>query len=192
MQRLAVHLDRASVQIHRQLAGADDATIEDQLAYLDDLYELMVRGDLAGVEELVRDQVEEQLGALPAEQRLDPVERQAIIAAQVASTATPAFRSFMLYDPQPVLRRLTVPVLAFYGKLDIQVPAVQSAGRMSGALRVAGNSDYTVEVFDGLNHLMQPAITGAIEEYGQIETTIAPEVLELVIDWLAARFLDRP
>ena len=175
-----------------RLAGADEATIEDQLAYLDDLYELMVRGDLAGVEELVRDQVEEQLEALPAEQRLDPVERQAIIAAQVASTATPAFRSFMLYDPQPVLRRLTVPVLAFYGKLDIQVPAVQSAGRLSGALRVAGNSDYTVEVFDGLNHLMQPAITGAIEEYGQIETTIAPEVLELVIDWLAARFLDRP
>ncbi len=175
-----------------QLAGADEATIEDQLAYLDDLYELMVGGDLAGAEELVRDQVEEQLDMLPAEQRLDPVERQAIIEAQVASVATPAFRSFMLYDPQPVLRRLTVPVLAFYGKLDIQVPAVQSAGRMSGALRVAGNSDYTVEVFDGLNHLMQPAITGAIEEYGQIEITIAPEVLELVIDWLALRFLDRP
>ena len=28
------------------------------------------------------------------------------------------------------------------------------------------------------------------EEYARIETTVAPEVLERVLDWLAARFLD--
>ena len=107
----------------------------------------------------------------------------------VAGLATPYFREIVIYDPTPVLNRLTVPVLGFYGNLDVQVPAAQNVGRLSGALRVAGNPDYRVEMFDGLNHLMQPARTGAVSEYGEIETTIAPEVLELVVTWLQERFL---
>ena len=172
------------------LAGADEATIDDQIVYLGELHAALEREEYGAAELLVRDQVNEQLDALPEGQQIDPVERQRIIAAQVENATTPYFRSLILHDPQPALRRLTVPVLAFYGNLDIQVPAVQNAGWMSGALRVAGNPDFTVHTFDGLNHLMQPAGVGALEEYGQIETTVAPAVLELVLEWLTARFLD--
>ena len=48
--------------------------------------------------------------------------------------------------------------------------------------------DATVRVFPGLNHLMQPAPTGALGEYAQIETTIAPAVLKAITEWLEARF----
>ena len=41
--------------------------------------------------------------------------------------------------------------------------------------------------FQGLNHLFQKCKTGAIAEYGQIEETIAPEVLAKISDWIAAR-----
>ena len=36
----------------------------------------------------------------------------------------------------------------------------------------------------GLNHLLQPCTTGSPDEYGHIETTIAPEVLEGIVRWM--------
>lgn len=98
------------------------------------------------------------------------------------------FRSFLLFDPQPYLQRLTVPTLAFYGSLDFQVDAQQSEGPMREALAAAGNEDATVITFEGLNHLMQPATSGLLDEYAAIATTIDPIVLETVSDWLQARF----
>ena len=59
---------------------------------------------------------------------------------------------------------------------------------MREALSAADNVDATVITFPRLNHLMQPAITGTSEEYGLIETTIAPVVLETIVQWLEARF----
>lgn len=79
-----------------------------------------------------------------------------------------------------------MPVLAFYGGKDVQVPPRQSAPVLRDLL--SDNPDATVRVFPGLNHLMQPATTGGLEEYGAIETTISPTVLELVTSWLKARF----
>jgi hypothetical protein len=35
---------------------------------------------------------------------------------------------------------------------------------------------------------MQPTTTGAVTEYSTNETTVAPEVLDLVSSWLRARF----
>ncbi|CAN5565342.1 hypothetical protein BH20VER3_BH20VER3_20590 [soil metagenome] len=35
-----------------------------------------------------------------------------------------------------------------------------------------------------LNHLFQHCQTGAVSEYGQIEETMSPEVLQLVSDWI--------
>lgn len=44
-----------------------------------------------------------------------------------------------------------------------------------------------MHTFPGLNHLMQPAGSGLPSEYSTIETTIAPEVLDYVKDWLTQR-----
>ena len=35
----------------------------------------------------------------------------------------------------------------------------------------------------GLNHLLQPCTTGSPDEYPLIETTIAPEVLDIIVSW---------
>ena len=85
----------------------------------------------------------------------------------------------------PALSALRVPVLAFFGGKDLQVPAAQSEQPMRDHL--AADPDATVHVFPGLNHLMQPANTGNPSEYSAIETTVAPEVLTFVTDWLTQR-----
>ncbi len=113
-------------------------------------------------------------------------QKQAIEStAKVMQTAW--FRYFVGYDPRPALRKVHCPVLAINGEKDLQVDPEQNIPPIEKALAEAGNEDYTVRVFPGLNHLFQHCQTGAISEYGKIEETISPEVLAFVADWIAAR-----
>jgi pimeloyl-ACP methyl ester carboxylesterase len=113
---------------------------------------------------------------------------QELARATLRQIRTPWFRTFLAHDPADDLRRLRVPVLALFGSLDRQVVPAEERPPMEEALRAAPTADVTVRVFEGLNHLMQPARTGAIDEYATIQTTVAPEVLRAVGDWLAERF----
>ena len=49
-----------------------------------------------------------------------------------------------------------------------------------------------MRVFPGLNHLLQTSKTGLPDEYIQIEETIAPPVLETIVEWLRVRFSVAP
>jgi pimeloyl-ACP methyl ester carboxylesterase len=96
---------------------------------------------------------------------------------------SPWYRTFVAYDPAPALRALRIPVLAIVGGKDTQVTAAQNIPALKAALA----SDPKAEVIElpGLNHLLQPATTGGVEEYGKIETTIDPAALKLIGDWVA-------
>ncbi|MGH3777198.1 MAG: hypothetical protein ACRDRR_15945 [Pseudonocardiaceae bacterium] len=76
--------------------------------------------------------------------------------------------------------------MALFGGKDLQVPPAQSEPVLR--TRLADNPDITVRTFPQLNHLMQPATTGALDEYARIETTISPEVLDTVTQWLQLRY----
>jgi fermentation-respiration switch protein FrsA (DUF1100 family) len=77
-------------------------------------------------------------------------------------------------------------VLAINGEKDLQVPAKEDLEAIDQALKDAGNKDYKIVLFPGLNHLFQTTKTGAISEYATIEETIAPVVLQTIGDWIAA------
>ena len=47
-----------------------------------------------------------------------------------------------------------------------------------------GNTQVKTIVFPGLNHMFQPAVTGSPVEYSDIEETIAPAVLQEIVNWL--------
>lgn len=106
------------------------------------------------------------------------------IDRQVAQVGSPWFRTFLIYDPRPTLGRLTIPVLALFGSLDLQVPARENSVAFEGALAAAGNTRSTVQVVPGVNHLFQTARTGSPAEYGVIRETIAPAVLESMTRWI--------
>ncbi|OZM77537.1 S9 family peptidase [Pseudonocardia sp. MH-G8] len=161
-----------------QLGRLADA--EAQVAYVRELTRLLRVGDTDSARVLARREIGRQLELMPPEQRPTPEQ----IEAQLP--VTPYFRSLVLHDPAPSLRALRVPVLAVYGGKDVQVPATQSAPAARELL--AAGPDATVCTFPQLNHLMQPAVTGAPAEYASIPTAIDPEVLDLVSGWLATRF----
>jgi len=93
-------------------------------------------------------------------------------------------RSFIAYDPGEYWAKVTVPVLAINGGRDTQVTPQLNLTAIRDALTQAGNTRATVIELTGLNHLLQPAQSGLVGEYGAIETTIDPTALALIEAWL--------
>ena len=94
------------------------------------------------------------------------------------------YRYNVRFNPAPYLRQLKVPVLALNGDRDLMVN-YREMEVAAAALRQAGNRDVTVRVLPSLNHLLQPCHTCLGTEYNNLDTTIAPVVLQTVGDWLA-------
>lgn len=107
-----------------------------------------------------------------------------MIESQLQQLSTPWFRYFITYDPRPTLKAVSCPVLAINGSKDLQVPARENLGEIAQALQAGANKDYTVKELPDLNHLLQTCQTGLPSEYGNIQETISPAVLEITGDWI--------
>jgi len=92
-------------------------------------------------------------------------------------------RYFLGYDPVPTLRRVSVPVLALNGSLDLQVPPKEDLEIIKDALR--NDADVTLMELPKLNHLFQSASTGTPAEYGTIEETFNAAALTILGDWVS-------
>lgn len=103
---------------------------------------------------------------------------------QAAEVTSPWFRFFLTYDPVPTLKKVKCPVLALNGSHDLQVPAKPDLAAIRAALKAGGNKDYTIKELPGLNHLFQESKSGLPAEYGQIEQTISPKALQVILRWI--------
>ena len=72
--------------------------------------------------------------------------------------------------------------LLINGELDIQTPVSLNQPAFQDYLKVKTNLTYTT--LPDINHVFQRAKTGDISEYGTIETTIDPEVLRVIFEFL--------
>jgi uncharacterized protein len=63
----------------------------------------------------------------------------------------------------------------------------QNPPEIEKALEAGGNRHHTVKEFPSLNHLFQTCQTGSPAEYGKIDETIAPVVLDTIADWIIER-----
>jgi pimeloyl-ACP methyl ester carboxylesterase len=117
-----------------------------------------------------------------------------LLNSRFEEASTPWFRFLINYDPGPALRALKQPVLALNGALDVQVPPAQNLPAITWELEAGANKDYEVVKLAGLNHFFQTATTGAPSEYGEIEETMAPSVLNLMAEWIArhSRTVEKP
>lgn len=106
------------------------------------------------------------------------------VQAQISILFSPWYMTFLTLDPADYLQELAIPVLILNGTKDTQVSATLNVPAIEGALLLGGNTRYTTKVYEGLNHLFQPATTGSPGEYDSIEITIDPEVLEDISSWI--------
>lgn len=104
---------------------------------------------------------------------------------------SPSYRYWLGYDPTEALRKVTVPVLALNGDLDFITVSQIQLSIIERALKEAGNNDVTVTDILGMNHWLQQCSTGAMAEYGSLKKSIAPAAMQLMADWINARFGDK-
>lgn len=130
--------------------------------------------------------------------RLDAgADTEAILEDRMKTIVRPAARGasgrwwqhFLIWDPLPVARRVTSPVLILHGDRDTNVP-VEHADLLAAAIRAGGNRDVTVRILPGHNHIFLEDSDGFFRRYGDllVHTNQLPDgVLDLIADWLAAK-----
>jgi pimeloyl-ACP methyl ester carboxylesterase len=95
------------------------------------------------------------------------------------------FRSLLLFDPAKLMPKIGQPILIIQGDLDRQVFAhhADDLARLARARKKGG----PVEVLHlpGINHLLVPATTGEVSEYGSLtDKTVTPAVGKAIADFL--------
>ena len=105
------------------------------------------------------------------------------LAVVTKQLQTPYMKQFLTLDSRPLLGNITCPVLALNGTKDTQVEPESNLGALRSGLQK--NAKNKLEAIEGVNHLFQHCKTGMATEYGNIEETIAPEVLEKMVYWLS-------
>lgn len=132
-------------------------------------------GDRPAVEAAVHAGLSTLNALRPPDQRRSTGEIAADAARDGAVVASPWFRSYITTDPRSAWRGVRCPVLALHGSRDTQVPT-------GSEIRVGEHHE-----LPGLNHLLQPAVTGLVDEYGAIEEAIDADALERIVAFVAAR-----
>jgi hypothetical protein len=178
-------MQRQLAEVYRAAGDADEASIAAQIAAQAACFDAALAGDA----QALRGAVRELIRAEAARSAAPPpdAEIEAAVSAQAAMLGSDWFRVFLTLDPADALRRVTQPVLVLNGRTDVQVVHDQNVPPIRDALAQAGNGAVTVHVLDGLNHLFQPSTTGAIADYGAIETTFDPGALDLISGWIIER-----
>lgn len=165
--------------------GAPQERIDAQLASIRDLAALLGTGDVDGARARAKQAITAELDAsgVPQDQRPSPEQ----IDQRVAIVTAPVFAAFLAHGPGPALRALQCPSSRCSATRTCRCRPRRASQRCGP--HWWGDPDVTTRTFPGLNHLMQPTTTGAVTEYGTIETTIDPQLLELVRSWAVARFV---
>lgn len=115
---------------------------------------------------------------------LEEKNKKTVIHQQINPLLTPWYRYFIRYRPEVNLEKITCPVLVLNGENDLQVLPQTNVEGIKKALLKAQNKSVTTKVYPNLNHLFQESKTGNIEEYGTIEQTFSPQVLQDIKDWI--------
>lgn len=111
-----------------------------------------------------------------------PEAQQAMVRQQIETSVSPWYTNFIKYDPTEAIKAVKCPIFALGGTFDVQVDADTNLGAIKA---LSGSKRVETKSYPGLNHLFQHCAS-AMEglNYGKIEETIAPEVLDDIARWL--------
>ncbi|MBI3134465.1 MAG: alpha/beta hydrolase [Bacteroidetes bacterium] len=171
-----------------EIEGADEELIRTNLLVFNRLSKLICDNQKlsnAALSELLTTELTGIFDTLPPAMKPPGEEDiKRLIAAQANQLSGNWYRFFIAYDPQPVLRKVTCPVLAVNGSLDVQVTATENLAGINRSLEKGRCKNFRTIELAGLNHLFQEAKTGAVSEYAKIEQTLSTKLLDEMDAWL--------
>lgn len=175
------------VRQHRDMFQALSLS-EEQLQELDGAYRsalLTSPEDVDAEQQAIKALVEIQMSL--AQQELDEGALQPAIDQFRQIKQSAWFQTFLSLDPAAYFVKIQAPVLVLNGAMDIQVASDVNVSAIESLIKSNGNNQVQSHILPNLNHLFQNSKTGNIAEYGVIEETIDPMVLDLISDWILAQ-----
>ena len=92
------------------------------------------------------------------------------------------FFTFFHINPPKFIKKIKCPVLTIGGEKDLQVEATTNNALFEKLL--PKNKYHQFLTIPQANHLLQTCTTGEPSEYGEIEETIQPKALEIMLEWM--------
>ncbi|MCL4863207.1 MAG: hypothetical protein KJZ93_27625 [Caldilineaceae bacterium] len=153
---------------------------------------LALGADWAALEEHLYRAILSQLKTLPEEGQEALGDLDALAKEQAAIEVrtvyqNPRFAFNLRHDPATDWAQVRVPVLALYAEFDDTVIASINQPALETALAKANNGDVTVSLVAGVNHLFLAAEEANAQAWATLPQTLAPQVVETIVDWLVAR-----
>lgn len=171
-------------QLLARANGVSEKEIEKSMYFHEDLFRLIRHSDtISDAEKTVRPFLAEYSQKLSGKELSVYGGKNAFIDKTQSTYLSPWMYSFLKFEPFNYLKNISCNVLAMNGSLDLQVDAKQNLSAIAAKL---SNDVPRKEMYEmtGLNHLFQPAKTGNITEYGEIEQTFSEEALQIISTWI--------
>ena len=102
----------------------------------------------------------------------------------VSQMTMPWMYYFLKYDPIEAIIKTKCPALLLNGTKDLQVLVTQNFPAYEKIIADYGKTNLTLHELPDLNHLFQHCETGSPNEYFEIDETISPEVLEMIVEFV--------
>lgn len=180
-------LPRQSADMLR-IMGTDEETLEKQTSIQQEVFNLVrTANDTEDVEEKIIETLKKSVETFTPEELEALGWDESQLASQAKTVIRPWYRDLLEIVPANTLKYVKCPVLAVNGEKDIQVACYENLNAIEAALESGGNQDITTKAFPHLNHLFQTCQSGALSEYGTIQETFNPAVMETIKDWIQAR-----
>lgn len=158
--------------------------MERTLTMLDEILGSLTTWENSPVEQtILRDRLSQVWEQLPIMIKLK-LKKESYLRSQYNQMVKPGYRSFLKIDPAEFLQKTNCPVFAINGEKDTQVLFDKNLNAIKSALEKGKNYRTETKSYPNLNHLFQESETGNVDEYGEIEQTISPEVLSDITVWM--------
>lgn len=176
-----------TVSIGRSM-GASDAVITAIRAFNTTAFDAVEAGQQgARLQVTLTDAGRTLLASIPEMERSHYVSLAHDLVSTASGYATPWFRSLLTFDHGQSLGGIERPVLLVLGGKDVQVDAESSQRAAEASMNPTMKGRSRTVVLPAVNHMLQTSQSGTLSEYVLIDETIAPELAELLAEWLEAR-----
>lgn len=102
---------------------------------------------------------------------------------------TPWFQSVLNFSPAKVLKDVGQPLLIVHAALDHEVPVADAEHLAAIAQKEGDSKSVELLVVKGVNHLLVPAVSGEVAEYGALpDRNVSKDVSAALAGWLTRTF----
>lgn len=170
--------------IFAKAEGFTEDEVKETIEISSKIYKMLSKEDSSAVAAAkYREIVADYSKKMSPEQKIKYKLTDGDVLSQIGTITSPWFMYIFKIDPEKYLKKIECPVYALNGEKDVQVNYATNLPIIKKHIekKLPINK---VESFPNLNHLFQECETGLLDEYGKIEQTISPKVLNNILLWL--------